>query len=51
MDIKAAAGVSIGAGSPELGWGMRNKRNFQLGDAYIAMKNGPMLQFSRRALE
>ncbi|TVY31882.1 Cytochrome P450 monooxygenase [Lachnellula subtilissima] len=50
MDVRVPAGDSVGAGSEELGWGRRSKRNFQIRDAYVAVKDGPMLQFKRRGV-
>ncbi|TVY86296.1 Cytochrome P450 monooxygenase [Lachnellula willkommii] len=48
MDIRVPVGDSLGAGSEELGWGRRGKRTYQIRDAYVAVKDGPMLQFKRR---
>ncbi|KUJ07888.1 benzoate 4-monooxygenase cytochrome P450 [Mollisia scopiformis] len=39
---------SLGQGIPTNGWGMRNKNIFQLQDAYISVRNGPMVQFKKR---
>lgn len=33
--------AKFGALSPELGWGERNRNQFQIGDAYISLKQGP----------
>ncbi|KAL8732942.1 MAG: hypothetical protein Q9181_003764 [Wetmoreana brouardii] len=45
MDVRLAPGYSVGEGSPKLGWGRRDPNQFQLGDAYVAIRHGPMLQF------
>lgn len=48
MDVRLAPGDTLGAGSPERGWGMRRKDHVTLKDAFIAVRDGPMLQFRRR---
>ena len=48
MDVRRASGAVLGQGSPELGWGMRSKDQFQVKDAYITIKDGPLLQFKKR---
>ncbi|KFY98846.1 hypothetical protein V500_01542 [Pseudogymnoascus sp. VKM F-4518 (FW-2643)] len=48
MDVRLAHGDTLGAGALELGWGMRSKDHVALKDAYISLKDGPMLQFRRR---
>ncbi|KAF1975523.1 cytochrome P450 [Bimuria novae-zelandiae CBS 107.79] len=47
LDCRIAPGTSLGEGSPELEWG-RNQDEYQLDDAYIALKTGPMIQFKKR---
>jgi cytochrome P450 len=51
MDVRLAPGSTLGEGAPELGWGRRNKNLYQLEDAYISLRHGPMLQFRRRSFE
>lgn len=48
LDIRRAPGSTKGGGSPELGWGARDSRQFQLIDAYISLRKGPEVQFRRR---
>lgn len=48
MDVRLAPGDTLGAGAPELGWGMRSKDHITMKDAFIALRNGQMLQFRRR---
>ena len=48
FDVRAEPGSTLGEGSPELGWGRRDRRQFQLDDAYISIRNGPMIQFKKR---
>ncbi|KAL8748797.1 MAG: hypothetical protein Q9184_007084, partial [Pyrenodesmia sp. 2 TL-2023] len=48
MDVRMVPGDRTGEGDPRLGWGWRVKMSFQLDDAYIALREGPMLQFKRR---
>ncbi|OBT55407.1 hypothetical protein VE04_04708 [Pseudogymnoascus sp. 24MN13] len=50
MDVRLAPGDTLGAGAIELGWGMRSKDHITLKDAYISIKDGPMLQFRRRPI-
>ncbi len=48
MDIRLAPGSTLGEGTSELGWGRRDKNQFQVEDAYIAIRHGPMVQFRKR---
>ena len=48
MDVRLAPGSTLGEGAPELGWGRRDKNQFQLLDAFVAIRQGPLLQFRRR---
>ncbi len=50
LDVKAAFGSTLGEGSPELGWGRRDRKQFQLYDAYVSMRDGPMIQFKKREM-
>ncbi|MCJ1246970.1 hypothetical protein MMC30_004181 [Trapelia coarctata] len=47
MEVRAEPGSRLGEGAPELGWGRRNRNQYQVGDAYISLRDGPMLQFKR----
>lgn len=40
---------TTGAGSPSLGEGRENVEQYQLYDAFVAMRKGPMVQFKERA--
>jgi cytochrome P450 len=40
----------VGQGTPTACWGMRNRNIFQLQDAHIAVRNGPMVQFRKRCV-
>ena len=48
LDVRAVPGSTLGEGAPELGWGRRDRNQFQLDDAYVSMRDGPMLQFKKR---
>ncbi|KAF7925501.1 uncharacterized protein EAE98_006726 [Botrytis deweyae] len=37
-----------GAGSPELIWGRRNTHQYQVRDAFLGLRNGPVVQLCRR---
>ncbi|KAH8702535.1 cytochrome P450 monooxygenase-like protein [Talaromyces proteolyticus] len=49
LDVRRAPGSTFGGGAPELGWGARDRRQLQLGDAYISLRQGPEVQFRKRA--
>ncbi|KAI1853022.1 hypothetical protein JX265_012778 [Neoarthrinium moseri] len=49
FDIRKAPGSTLGEGSPELGWGERDKKQFQVVDAYVSVKQGPEVQYRKRA--
>lgn len=48
MDVRFAPGFTVGEGTAGLGWGRRNKNQYQLNDGFTAFAHGPMLQFRRR---
>lgn len=48
FDMRKAPNQSLGEGSPTLGWGQRDRHQFQLVDAYISVRDGPMVQFRKR---
>jgi cytochrome P450 len=48
MDVQCPPGNNLGGGSPELGWGRRDRKQFQLEDAFVSLVNGPMVQFRKR---
>ena len=48
MDVRVAPGMDLGAGNKALGWGRRNPRVYTLEDSYIALREGPLLQFKSR---
>lgn len=48
MDVRLTPGDTLGAGSPELGWGARDRNQFKLKDAYVSIREGPTVQFRRR---
>ncbi|CAJ2501952.1 Uu.00g048050.m01.CDS01 [Anthostomella pinea] len=48
FDLRKAPGSTLGEGSPELGWGQRDAKQFQLVDAYITVKQGPEVQFRKK---
>lgn len=37
-------------GSPEMAWGKRSRKQFQIVDAYISVKQGPEVQFRKRPI-
>ncbi|KAI0023694.1 benzoate 4-monooxygenase cytochrome P450 [Xylariomycetidae sp. FL0641] len=48
FDLRKAPGSTLGEGSPEMGWGERDRNQFQVVDAYVSVKQGPEVQFRRR---
>ena len=50
MDFRLAPGSTLGEGDPKLGWGRRLRNIYQLDDAYIAIRDGPMVQFRKRQM-
>ena len=50
FDVRIAPGQRLGEGRPELGWGRRDRNTYMLRDAYIALREGPILQFRERNL-
>ncbi|KAL8965293.1 MAG: hypothetical protein Q9197_006583 [Variospora fuerteventurae] len=48
LDVRAEPGSTLGEGAPDLGWGRRDRKHFQLEDAFVAMRDGPMVQFKKR---
>lgn len=48
MDLRLAPGKDVGAGNAKLGWGQRDPRQYVLGDAYIALHQGPVVQVRAR---
>ncbi|KAL8822413.1 MAG: hypothetical protein Q9191_006853, partial [Dirinaria sp. TL-2023a] len=45
MNMRLPPGIDVGGGSPGLGWGREDKNQYLLRDAYIAIRDGPLLQF------
>lgn len=48
MDVRLSPGDTLGAGSPELGWGSRDKGHVVFKDYYLSLRNGPMVEFRKR---
>lgn len=48
LEVRRTPGSTLGGGRHELGWGARDKRQFQLEDAYISLRQGPEVQFRKR---
>jgi cytochrome P450 len=47
-DVRLSPGDTTGAGGPEKMWGMRDPDHFQVRDAYVILRDGPVVQFRRR---
>lgn len=50
FDVRIAPGQPLGEGRPELGWGRRDRNTYMLRDAYISLREGPVLQFRDRLI-
>lgn len=49
-DFRGVPGSTEGQGSSDMMWGRRQKTQFQVWDYMVAGRNGPMVQFRRRAV-
>ncbi|KAH9902238.1 benzoate 4-monooxygenase cytochrome P450 [Xylariomycetidae sp. FL2044] len=49
FDFRKTPGSTLGEGSAELGWGQRDRKQFQLVDAFVSVREGPEIQFRKRA--
>lgn len=41
-------GVALGEGRPDAEWGRHRRGEYQLFDAFVAMKDGPLVEFRAR---
>ncbi|KAI1812505.1 isotrichodermin C-15 hydroxylase [Poronia punctata] len=48
-DMRKSAGFDPAEGSPELDWGRHRPEEYQLIDQFTSLKQGPMVEFRRRA--
>ena len=48
LEVRAEPGSTLGEGRPELGWGRRERKHFQLLDRLTSARDGPMIQFKKR---
>lgn len=48
MDVRLAPGHTLDEGRPSLGWGRRDRNQYQVTDAYISIREGPVVQFRQR---
>ncbi|RYP75443.1 hypothetical protein DL771_002328 [Monosporascus sp. 5C6A] len=48
FELRRAPGSTLGGGNEDLGWGGRDAKQYQLEDAYIALHQGPEVQFRKR---
>lgn len=48
VDLRAVPGENLGAGHASLGWGMRDQNQYCIGDAFITVHDGPILQFRKK---
>lgn len=42
FDLSKTPGSGVGDGEPELGWGQRDRKRFQIVDAYVLVKRGTL---------
>ena len=50
LEFAAVAGDGRGVGGPELMWGRRNKTQWQVDDALVVARDGPLIRFRPRAV-
>lgn len=50
FNVRNAPGNTLGEGSPSLGWGRRDPKQYMLQDFYVSVHDGPVLQFRKREL-
>ena len=48
MDFRAVEGDQKGVGGPHLMWRRRNKTQWQVDDALVVARDGPLIQFRAR---
>jgi hypothetical protein len=48
FEVRQDPSNSLGGGSAALGSGRENPNQFQIYDAFVAMRDGPMVQFRER---
>jgi cytochrome P450 len=48
LDVRLAPGDRTGAGRRDGWWGMRDTEHFQVRDAYVTLRDGPVVQFRKR---
>jgi len=49
-DVRQAVGDQTGEGDPALGWGRRLRGEYQIRDRFIAVRDGPILEFKPRQI-
>ncbi|KAF2728790.1 benzoate 4-monooxygenase cytochrome P450 [Polyplosphaeria fusca] len=49
MDVRLVPGNRVGEGEASREWGQWNRNVYQLGDLYMAIRDGPIVQFRKRA--
>jgi len=47
-DVRQAPGQHVGEGHPDLGWGRRHRDHYMLKDAYVSLREGPIIQLRKR---
>ena len=48
LDVRRVQGEDLGAGSSQSVWGRRDESQFQTKDAFISLRDGPIVQFRKR---
>lgn len=48
LEVKKLEGDRLGEGGPEMMWGRNHAGHYQVKDAFIALRDGPMVQFKER---
>ncbi|CAI6236518.1 unnamed protein product [Periconia digitata] len=50
LDVRSVVGEDLGAGHPSLGWGRRDRSQYQIADAFVSVHKGPLVQFRKRSV-
>lgn len=50
LEVRKLEGDRLGEGGPEMMWGRRDEGHFQVKDAFVSLRDGPMVQFKEREM-
>ncbi|KAI1777222.1 cytochrome P450 monooxygenase-like protein [Hypoxylon cercidicola] len=47
LDVRREPESTVGGGAPEFGWGSRSPKQYDIRDAFVSIRRGPMVQFKK----